>query len=89
MELLRKIVLEHILELENKKDRDENKLKRYYLISRLLEDDACFFKISKEDSYQILSHLGIQDPHRYYKKLISPESYSMVKDYFKMDENSN
>ena len=44
----------------------------------LLKDEQCFFKISKEDAYQILCHLGIIDPIKYYKKLISPDQYIQV-----------
>ena len=79
MEILRRITLDHIEELEAKKDADKNKLKRYYLIFKLLKNDNCFFEISKEDAYQILSHLGIQKPVKYYRKLISPESYSRIR----------
>ncbi len=78
MELLRTIAMEHIEELEKKEQTDKRKLKRYYLILELLKDEQCFFKISKEDAYQILCHLGIIDPIKYYKKLISPDQYIQV-----------
>lgn len=75
MELLRRITIEHIEEIEKNKKVDKKKVKKYYLILELLKDDKCFFKISKEDAYQILCHLGIVNPIQYYKKLISPTSY--------------
>jgi len=75
MELLRKITLEHIEEIEKSKTEDKNKAKKYYLILELLKDERCFFKIPKEDAYQILCHLGIVNPIKYYKKLISPKNY--------------
>lgn len=78
MELLRTIAMEHIEELEKKEQTDKRRLKRYYLILELLRDEQCFFKISKEDAYQILCHLGIIDPIKYYKKLISPDQYMQV-----------
>jgi len=74
MELLRNLALEHIEELEKEEKVDKTKLKRYYLIYELLKDESCFFKISKEDAYQVLCHLGIIDPVTYYKKLISAEN---------------
>lgn len=79
MDLLKRITLEHIEELEAKKEVDKSKLKRYYLIFELLKNDNCFFEISKEDAFQILSHLGIENPVKYYRKLISPESYSRIR----------
>lgn len=79
MELLRRITLEHIEELEGKKDADKKTLKRYYLIFQLLKNDNCFFEISKEDAYQILSHLKIQNPTKYYRRLISPENYNKLR----------
>jgi len=53
MESLRKLALEHMEEIEKAEKIDKIKLKRYYLISELLKDDSCFFKIPKEDAYQV------------------------------------
>lgn len=80
MELLRRITLEHIEEIEKSEKPDQSKVKKYYLILELLKDDQCFFKISKEDAYQILCHLGIVNPVKYYKKLISPTNYLKVEE---------
>ena len=74
MESLRKLALEHMEEIEKAEKIDKIKLKRYYLISELLKDDNCFFKIPKEDAYQVLCHLGVINPVEYYKKLISAEN---------------
>ncbi len=80
MEVLRKITLEHIQEVESSEIIDKNKLKRYHLIYEILKDEQCFFKISSEDAYQILCHLGIVNPVKYYKKLISPDYYIKIRD---------
>lgn len=79
MDFLRKRALYYIEKLENNTNRDEKKLKKYCLIFKLLKDDDCFFKISKEDAYQLLCHLGVENPQKYYLELISVDNYKKIK----------
>lgn len=40
---------------------NEQNLKKYNLIAKILEDDKCFFKINIEYAYAILRDLGIEE----------------------------
>ena len=56
--------------------------KRNEIIKNILNDETCFFKMSKDEAYMILQNIGISDDQIdiIYKKLISPnEFYSLYK----------
>lgn len=53
------------------------------ILKNILEDDACFFKMNKEEAYRILNYLGIIEDQidTTYKTLISyDEFYKLYKD---------
>jgi hypothetical protein len=47
---------------------------RNYIIKKILEDDACFFKLEKDDAYIILDDIGV-------KKDEMPNVYSLITSY--------
>ena len=55
--------------------------KRNELIDKILQDDACFFKMKKEDAIDILSDIGVQKNRIefLYQSLISEDSYNKIK----------
>lgn len=64
---------------------------RNEIISKILEDKACFFKISKEDAYIILKDIGINESEleKKYNKLISNKEYYELKQRGIIDENDD
>ena len=70
----------NIQKLREINDKLIEKDEKYKKISLLLEYDDCFFKISLETAYQILSDLGFSDEElpKIYSKLISEEEYTKV-----------
>ena len=50
--------------------------KRNEIIKEILNDDACFFKMNKDEAYMLLSEIGILDEHieNIYQKLISTDA---------------
>lgn len=48
-------------ELINKNINNEDEIKKYKLIEKILSDDECFFKIEIEYAYAILRDLGIKE----------------------------
>ena len=49
---------------------------RNELIKKILSDDACFFKMNKEDAFAVLGSVGIRDNiEEIYEKLISSDVY--------------
>lgn len=49
---------------------------RNEIIKKIFADDACFFKMSKEDAFLILNEVGIKDNiEEIYAKLISSDLY--------------
>lgn len=51
--------------------------KRNEIIKEILNDDACFFKMNKDEAYMLLSEIGILDEHieNIYQKLISTDEF--------------
>lgn len=51
---------------------DEDKVKKYQVIKKILKDDKCFFKMEIEYAYAILRDLGIPEEQlkEYYSELI-------------------
>lgn len=51
--------------------------KRNEIIKEILNDDACFFKMNKNEAYMLLSEIGILDEHieNIYQKLISTDEF--------------
>lgn len=62
---------------------------RYELIKKILSDDACFFKIDKEDAYIILEDIGIENNQieETYSKLISSDIFYDLINSKKIQEN--
>lgn len=81
MKELKSIVLFKIKELESDSFLKED-LKKYQLILEILEDDACFFKMSMIDAYSILVTIGVNHPIDFYKKLVSGLEYQKLRDQF-------
>lgn len=85
MNYLRSVVNDKLKELEDSNTKEElEELKKFKLIEKLLEDDACFFKIDSNMGYSVLVELGVDNPIQYYKKLISYEEYIKCKDNFEL-----
>lgn len=55
----------------------ENDVRKYSLIESILKDDMCFFKMSIETSYSILTDLGYnkEELKKVYLKLINEDEY--------------
>ena len=51
--------------------------KRNEIVNNILEDEACFFKLSKNDSYFILKDIGVSESKidEVYSELISKSNY--------------
>lgn len=71
---------------ELKKDYTRNKL-----IKELLKDEACFFKMNKEDAYLILQDIGVSanNLEETYSKLISTDEFYRLVRENKIQENDN
>lgn len=65
--------------------------RRNEIISKILEDESCFFKMDKEDAYIILKDIGIQNENidNVYSKLISYDLYFDLYKNGKINENDN
>ena len=65
--------------------------KRNEIIKKMLDDDACFFKLDKSDAFIILHDVGVLDKNidTIYKKLISSDEYYYLKQAGKIDENKD
>lgn len=81
MKELRSMVLSKIEKIESNSSLKEE-LKKYQLILKILDDDACFFKMSIRDAYSILVTIGVEEPMDYYKKMISSLEYQKLIDHF-------
>ena len=64
--------------------------KRNKIIKDILNDEACFFKMSKRDAYMILKDIGIQDKlvEENYQKLISYDVFYELYKRKKLDLNN-
>ena len=64
---------------------------RNEIIRKILEDEACFFKMEKEDAYIILNDIGIQNENidNVYSNLISNDVYYDLYKNGKIDENDD
>ena len=62
---------------------------RNEIIKKILEDEACFFKINKKDAFIILEDIGIAKERvsRAYSSLISYDSYFNLKKSGKINDN--
>lgn len=62
--------------------------RRNEIIEKILEDDACFFKMKKEDASLILQDIGvsIDKVNSTYVQLISYDNYFKLKSIGKIDE---
>ena len=63
--------------------------KRNKIINKILEDDTCFFKITKEDAIIILEDIGISKSNieSIYSDLISIDNYYLLQNQGKIKEN--
>lgn len=66
------------------KENDKNKI-----ISKILEDDSCFFKLNKDDAFMILKEIGIKEDkiNEIYEKLISQKNYFNLKQSGKIKDD--
>lgn len=63
---------------------------RNEIIKKIFTDEACFFKMSKEDALLILNEVGIKDNiEEIYAKLISSDIYYDLYKKGKIDEHDN
>lgn len=64
---------------------------RNEIISKILEDRACFFKIEKEDAFLILKDIGIKDSevNNMYNNLVSSKEYYELQNEGIIDETDN
>lgn len=64
---------------------------RNEIIRKILEDEACFLKMEKEDAYIILNDIGIQNENidNVYSNLISNDVYYDLYKNGKIDENDD
>ena len=69
------------------------KIKKEYnknrIIKNILSDDACFFKMNREDAFQVLNNIGIVEAEieNVYKELISRKEFYRLIQYNKIDIN--
>ena len=61
------------------------------IIKKILEDDACFFKIDKKDSLVILQDIGIKKEKikDLYKELISKEEFYLLYQKGKINKDTD
>lgn len=63
---------------------------RNEIIKKIFADDACFFKMSKEDAFLILNEVGIKDNiEEVYERLISSDVYYDLYKKGKINENND
>lgn len=63
---------------------------RNEIIKRIFDDDACFFKMDKDDAFLILNDVGIKDNiEETYAKLISNDVYYDLYKKGKIDKNDS
>ena len=65
--------------------------KRNKIINKILEDETCFFKITKEDAITILEDIGVSKNNieTIYSDLISIDTYYLLQNEGKLKENDN
>ena len=56
---------------------DQSKLNKQLLISNIIKNNECFFKLQLEDAYNILKDLEIKNYKECYKELIAYSRYSL------------
>lgn len=63
---------------------------RNIIIKQILKDEACFFKIEKEDAYMILKDVGVSNNiEEIYASLISREEFYRLQQSGKIHENDD
>jgi hypothetical protein len=62
---------------------------RNYIIKKILEDDACFFKLEKDDAYIILDDIGVKKDEipNVYSLIISYDEFKKLKNTGKIDDD--
>lgn len=73
---LRDTVLKKIENLKKQTPLQDEELKKYYIIKEILKRDDCFFQMTKEDAYDILYNIGIENPEEVYNNLITSDIYN-------------
>lgn len=85
MDELRRLVNQKIQLYSGKLDKGSlENLKKFEIMKELLKDDACFFRIGFDDAYNILVELGVEDPKKVYRKLISYQEFEKNKENFEI-----
>ena len=64
--------------------------KRNEIVNNILEDEACFFKINKNDAYIILKDIGVSESNldEVYSELISKNNYYDLQNRGIINKNS-
>ncbi|MBQ3408794.1 MAG: hypothetical protein IJH12_06305 [Clostridia bacterium] len=65
--------------------------RRNMIINKILKDDACFFKMSKQDAYEVLEQIGINKSRvgKVYLDLVSEQSFYKLKKDGKIKDSEN
>ena len=60
----------------------DKEITKYTIISKILEDDYCFFKMPVNDAFSILFDLGYnkKEAENIYKRMLSITNYVEIKD---------
>lgn len=72
-------------------DEIKQSTKRNIIINKILKDDACFFKMSKQDAYEVLEQIGINKSRvgKVYLDLVSEQSFYKLKKDGKIKDSEN
>ncbi len=85
MKELREIVKQKMSALQEQPiEVQKMELPKYQLMFQTLQDNACFFKLSFQDAYALLSALDIEQPIHYYQQLISMTAYKNLQENFEI-----
>ncbi len=65
-------------------------IKRNEIIKQILQDEACFFKMSKEEAYIVLTDVGVKkNIDEMYLNLIGREEFYRLQQCGKINEDDN
>lgn len=83
IELMNETMIAYLKQLGISSQRNE-------IIKQLLEDEACFFKMEKEDAYMILKEVGVSNHiEEIYTSLISREEFYHLQQSGKINETDD
>lgn len=72
-------------------DEIKQSTKRNIIINKILKDEACFFKMSKQDAYEVLEQIGINKNRigNVYLDLVSEQLFYKLKKDGKIKDSEN